>query len=44
MKSLVIRGTNFIGPPVVRQLGAMGCEVTSSNRGKLADLPPEVNS
>jgi len=29
---------------VVRQLSAMGCEVTVFNRGKTqADLPPEVN-
>lgn len=44
MKILVIGGTNFIGPPVVRQLSAMGCEVTVFNRGETqADLPPEVN-
>jgi len=44
MKILVIGGTNFIGPPVVRQLCAMGCEVTIFNRGKTsADLPPGVN-
>jgi len=44
MKILVIGGTNFIGPPVVRQLCAMGCEVTVFSRGKTqANLPAGVN-
>jgi nucleoside-diphosphate-sugar epimerase len=44
MKILVIGGTNFIGPPVVRQLCAMGHEVTVFNRGQHhADLPSQVN-
>jgi nucleoside-diphosphate-sugar epimerase len=34
MKILVIGGTNFIGPPVVRQLRKMGHEVTVFHRGK----------
>lgn len=44
MRILVIGGTNFIGPPVVRQLSEMGCEVTVFNRGNTqADLPPGVS-
>ena len=44
MKILVIGGTNFIGPPVVRRLHAMGHEVTLFHRGKTtANLPKEVN-
>ncbi|NJK48935.1 NAD-dependent epimerase/dehydratase family protein [Candidatus Gracilibacteria bacterium] len=44
MKILIIGGTNFIGPPVVRQLCAMGHEVTVFNRGQThADLPSQVN-
>lgn len=44
MKILVIGGTNFIGPSVVRQLCAMGHEVTVFNRGQThADLPSQVN-
>ncbi|AFZ30874.1 NAD-dependent epimerase/dehydratase [Gloeocapsa sp. PCC 7428] len=40
MKILVIGGTNFIGPEVVRRLHAMGHEVTVFHRGKtLAELP-----
>ena len=40
MKILVIGGTNFIGPPVIRQLYAMGHKVTIFHRGKTtADLP-----
>lgn len=40
MKILVIGGTNFIGPEVVRRLYAMGHEVTVFHRGKiLAELP-----
>lgn len=43
MKILVIGGTNFIGPPVVKQLYAMGHEVTIFHRGKTATaLPPQV--
>lgn len=44
MKILIIGGTNFIGPPVVHQLSAMGHEVTVFHRGKTTgDLPPGVN-
>ncbi len=44
MKILVIGGTNFIGPPVVRRLSAMGHEVTVFHRGKTtADLPQGVS-
>jgi nucleoside-diphosphate-sugar epimerase len=44
MKILVIGGTNFIGPPVVRQLCAMGHEVTVFNRGQHhANVPSQVN-
>ena len=44
MKILVIGGTNFIGPPVVHRLSAMGHEVTVFHRGKTtADLPQGVN-
>lgn len=44
MKILVIGGTNFIGPPVVRRLNKMGHEVTIFHRGKTtANLPEEVN-
>lgn len=40
MRILIIGGTNFIGPPVVCQLGAMGHEVTVFHRGKTkAELP-----
>lgn len=43
MKILVIGGTNFIGPPVIRKLCAMGHEVTVFHRGKTAaELPKEV--
>ena len=43
MKVLVIGGTNFIGPYVVRQLVDMGHSVTVFNRGKTqTDLPEEV--
>jgi nucleoside-diphosphate-sugar epimerase len=34
MKVLVLGGTRFIGPPVVRRLLAVGCEVTRFHRGK----------
>ncbi|HCF27403.1 MAG TPA: NAD-dependent dehydratase [Cyanobacteria bacterium UBA11049] len=44
MRILLIGGTNFIGPPVVRHLCAMGHEVTVFHRGKTsAELPLEVN-
>jgi pimeloyl-ACP methyl ester carboxylesterase len=44
MKILVIGGTNFIGPPVVHRLNAMGHEVTVFHRGKTtADLPQGVD-
>jgi nucleoside-diphosphate-sugar epimerase len=44
MKILLIGGTNFIGPLVVRQLCAMGHEVTVFHRGKtIAELPLNVN-
>lgn len=43
MRVLVIGGTRFIGPHVVRQLAGMGHEVTVFHRGKTeADLPPQV--
>lgn len=43
MKILAIGGTNFIGPPVVRQLVAAGHELTLFHRGKTeADLPKGV--
>ncbi len=43
MKILAIGGTNFIGPPVVRQLVAAGHELTLFHRGKTeADLPEGV--
>ena len=43
MRVLVIGGTNFIGPHVVRALLAAGHEVTVFNRGKTdADLPAAV--
>lgn len=43
MKVLVIGGTNFIGPYVVRQLVKMRHEVIVFHRGKTkADLPKEV--
>lgn len=44
MKVLIVGGTNFIGPHVVRQLTSMGHEVTVFHRGQTqSDLPPEVN-
>ena len=43
MKVLVIGGTNFIGPYVVRQLVEMGHEVTVFRRGETkTDLPEDV--
>jgi nucleoside-diphosphate-sugar epimerase len=45
MKVLVIGGTNFIGPYVVRQLVEMGHEVIVFHRGETkTDLPKEVKS
>jgi nucleoside-diphosphate-sugar epimerase len=45
MKVLLIGGTNFIGPYVVRQLVEMGHDVTVFHRGETkADLPKEVKS
>ncbi len=44
MKILIIGGTNFIGPWVVRQLVTMGHDVTLFHRGKSkAELPDNVN-
>ncbi len=44
MKIMVIGGTHFIGPPVVRQLSAMGHEVSVFHRGKTeAELPEDVH-
>lgn len=44
MKILMIGGTHFIGPPVVRQLTAMGHEVSVFHRGKTeAELPSDVH-
>ena len=43
MRVLVIGGTAFIGPPVVRRLAEQGHEVTVFHRGKTeAELPPSV--
>jgi nucleoside-diphosphate-sugar epimerase len=44
MKILIIGGTNFIGPPVVYQLMAMGHEVSVFHRRKTTDdLPANVH-
>ena len=44
MKILVIGGTNFIGPHVVRRLASMGHEVSVFHRGHTqAELPQGVN-
>ena len=44
MKILIIGGTNFIGPSVVRQLVTMGHDVTLFHRGNTkADLPENVD-
>lgn len=44
MRALVIGGTNFIGPHVVRQMWELGHEVTIFHRGrKEAALPEGVN-
>lgn len=43
MKTLVIGRTNFIGLPVIRQLHAMGNEVTVFHRGRTpAELPKGI--
>ncbi len=43
MRVLVLGGTNFIGPHVVRHLVAMGHDVSLFHRGRTeTDLPPEV--
>ncbi len=44
MKIVIIGGTNFIGPPVIRHLTQMGHEVTIFHRGKTtAQLPAGVH-
>ncbi|MEH2180650.1 NAD-dependent epimerase/dehydratase family protein [Nostoc sp.] len=44
MKILIVGGTNFIGPSVVRQLIAMGHEVSVFHRGKTTiNLQPDVH-
>ncbi len=43
MKILVIGGTSFLGPPLVRRLVTLGHEVAVFHRGQThADLPPGV--
>ena len=43
MRILVIGGTGFVGPPIVRRLVDRGHEVLCFHRGQTeADLPPEV--
>lgn len=43
MRVLIIGGTNFIGPPLVRRLVALGHEVAVFHRGRTAaDLPAGV--
>jgi nucleoside-diphosphate-sugar epimerase len=43
MRVLVIGGTGFVGPPIVRRLVDRGHEVLCFHRGQTeADLPPEV--
>jgi len=43
MKVLVIGGTGFVGPHVVRRLCRLGCEVAVFHRGRTeAELPPGV--
>ena len=43
MKVLIIGGTNFIGPHVVRRLAERGHEVVVFHRGRTErDLPPGV--
>lgn len=44
MRILIIGGTNFIGPYVIRRLSELGHQVTAFHRGKTtAELPPGVN-
>jgi nucleoside-diphosphate-sugar epimerase len=43
MNVLIIGGTRFIGPPVVRRLASLGHDITVLHRGENeADLPPNV--
>jgi nucleoside-diphosphate-sugar epimerase len=43
MRALLIGGTHFIGPPLVRRLVRLGHEVAVFHRGRTqVDLPPEV--
>ena len=43
MKTLILGGTNFVGPFVVRELVELGHEVTTFHRGETEqDLPPNV--
>jgi nucleoside-diphosphate-sugar epimerase len=43
MRALVIGGTSFLGPPLVRRLVTLGHEVAIFHRGRTpADLPPGV--
>ena len=43
MRVLVVGGTNFLGPPLVRRLVALGHEVAVFHRGRTgAELPPAV--
>jgi nucleoside-diphosphate-sugar epimerase len=43
MRVLVIGGTGFVGPPIVRRLVDRGHKVLCAHRGQTeADLPPEV--
>jgi nucleoside-diphosphate-sugar epimerase len=45
MQILVIGGTGFIGPPVIRQLSAAGHQVTALHRGRsVANLPVEAKT
>jgi nucleoside-diphosphate-sugar epimerase len=43
MRILIIGGTTFLGPPLVRRLVALGHEVVAFHRGRTqADLPSEI--